>query len=565
MTKKTLLLFLLSFFIIFSAIKCFAQNLNDTEKEFQAFLDNYLKTAVPLNIKAGISHWDATATGNKEDYDKYEKYSLELIKLYSNKDDFAKLKKIKSSENINNPELKRELTIVYNLYAENQTDPALLEKMVKLSTKIEKTFYTYRGKYNGKEVSDNELLEVLAKEKNSNKRKEAWEAQKSVAKEVSNMIIELVKLRNESARSLGYNNYYEMSLILREQDQKEVLSIFDKLAKLTDEPFKKEKDMIDKKLSNMWLIDSKEMMPWHYQDFFFQEGPELGDTNLDSLFEDKDVTKIIQNYYKTLNLNSDNILKRSDLYERNKKYQHAYCTDIDRSGDVRIMCNMRNNAKWAGTLMHELGHAVYSYYYDPDLPYLLRDSAHIFTTEAIAMMIERNIYSSDWLINVLGADKNKVGKIVPILERNLRTEKLVFSRWSQVMVRFEKALYENPDQDLNKLWWDLVERYQFVKRPIDRNMHDWASKIHFTTAPCYYHNYLLGDLFASQLAYTISTKVMKKKSVKEISFVGNPEIGAFLISKVFYPGAKWEWNVMIKNATGQYLDPKFWVEEFVQK
>ena len=24
-------------------------------------------------------------------------------------------------------------------------------------------------------------------------------------------------------------------------------------------------------------------------------------------------------------------------------------------------------------------------------------------------------------------------------------------------------MYENPDQDLNKLWWDLVEKYQMAQ------------------------------------------------------------------------------------------------------
>ena len=42
----------------------------------------------------------------------------------------------------------------------------------------------------------------------------------------------------------------------------------------------------------------------------------------------------------------------------------------------------------------------------------------------------------------------------------LRYQLLIFSRWCQVMLRFEKGMYENPDQDLNKLWWDMAEKYQ---------------------------------------------------------------------------------------------------------
>jgi peptidyl-dipeptidase A len=71
------------------------------------------------------------------------------------------------------------------------------------------------------------------------------------------------------------------------------------------------------------------------------------------------------------------------------------------------------------------------------------------------------------------------------------------------MTRFERALYVDPEQDLNRLWWDLVERYQRVPRPDGRDEPDWASKIHIVSAPVYYHNYMLGELFASQLDHAI--------------------------------------------------------------
>ena len=58
----------------------------------------------------------------------------------------------------------------------------------------------------------------------------------------------------------------------------------------------------------------------------------------------------------------------------------------------------------------------------------------------------------------------------------------MFSRWCQVMLRFEKSMYENPDQDLNELWWDLEEKYQGIKRPEGRNEPDYASKIHIVTS-----------------------------------------------------------------------------------
>lgn len=39
-----------------------------------------------------------------------------------------------------------------------------------------------------------------------------------------------------------------------------------------------------------------------------------------------------------------------------------------------------------------------------------------------------------------------------IAAKPFRLQQLVFSRWAQVMYRFEKGMYENPDQDLNKAY-----------------------------------------------------------------------------------------------------------------
>src|SRR5207245_11429925 len=89
----------------------------------------------------------------------------------------------------------------------------------------------------------------------------------------------------------------------------------------------------------------------------------------------------------------------------------------------------------------------------------------------------------------------------------LRYELLIFSRWCQVMLRFEKGMYENPEKNLSDLWWGLVEKYQLVKRPEGRQAPDYASKIHIVSAPVYYHNYMMGQLFASQVHHAIARDV----------------------------------------------------------
>jgi peptidyl-dipeptidase A len=142
---------------------------------------------------------------------------------------------------------------------------------------------------------------------------------------------------------------------------------------------------------------------------------------------------------------------------------------------------------------------------------------------------------------------------------DLRLRMLVFSRWAQVMYRFEKSMYEDPHQDLNKLWWVTVEKYQNLKKPEGRNMPDWATKIHIALYPCYYHNYLLGECLASQFYSYVNTNISKNQS-----FAGEKAVGDYFRENVFKTGTRYYWNEMIERATGEKLTAKYYAKQFVR-
>jgi peptidyl-dipeptidase A len=164
-----------------------------------------------------------------------------------------------------------------------------------------------------------------------------------------------------------------------------------------------------------------------------------------------------------------------------------------------------------------------------------------------------------WMKDMGLIDSAVCGKITEVSHKALRLQMLVFSRWAQVMYRFEESMYDNPDQDLNQLWWNMVERYQLLARPEGRNMPDWATKIHIALYPCYYHNYLLGELLASQWHSYITANISGNPS-----FVGNKAIGDYLKKEVFRPGSKYYWNDMIERSTGEKLTAKYYAKQFVQ-
>lgn len=533
-------------------------------EELKKFIEEFESKAITAYKDYQLAYFDATISGKAEDYDKSSELQIKYNKIYTNKEDFALLKKIKESDSITDSLLKRQLDVLYRAYSKNQIDEKKLEEIIKLSTDIENRFSTFRAEVKGKRLTDNEIEEILKTSKDSKTLQETWMASKKIGKLVAEDIIKLVKMRNETARELGYSNYHEMSLKLSEQDPSEIDKIFDELYELTKEVFAQVKNEMDFFLSQRYNISPKDLMPWHYQNRYFQEAPKIYNVDLDGYYKDKDIVALTRNYYNGLGLNIDDVIQNSDLFEKEGKYQHAYCTDIDRNGDVRVVCNVKPNYNWMNTMLHEYGHAVYSKFIDRNLPWILREEVHTFTTEAIAMLFGRFASNPQWLVDVVGISESESYKIMDDSFKILKLEQLVFSRWAQVVYRFEKSMYENPEQDLNTLWWDLVEKYQLLKRPENRNEPDWASKIHIALYPAYYHNYLLGELLASQLSFYINRNIFNSDDPMQQSFNGKTEVGKYLKENIFDEGNKLYWNDLIEKATGEKLTAKYFAKQFIK-
>jgi peptidyl-dipeptidase A len=406
---------------------------------------------------------------------------------------------------------------------------------------------------------------VLRKSVDSAARRAVWEASKGVGPVIAPELKLLVGLRNRSARMLGFKDYHVMQLALGEQSQEQVLKLFDELDALTRAPFHTAKAELDAALASRYGIAVKDLRPWHYEDPFFQEAPVVSATDLDRIYKPLDILKLCRTFYAGIGLPIDDVLRRSDLYERAGKNPHAFTTDIDREGDVRVLANIVPNREWLATMLHELGHSVYSSKNIPhSLPWALRTEAHILTTEGVAMMWEKFADSAEWLaaMGVHVPDPQQFNATMGKLRRN---QLLIFSRWCQVMFRFEKELYGNPDQDLNRRWWELVEKYQEIRRPEARNAPDYASKIHIVIAPAYYHNYMLGQLFASQVHHAIAREVLHGADPATVIYVGNPAAGAFMKQKVFEPGRTLSWNELTRHATGEDLSAKAFAADFQSK
>jgi peptidyl-dipeptidase A len=296
-------------------------------------------------------------------------------------------------------------------------------------------------------------------------------------------------------------------------------------------------------------------------DPYFQEPPEDEGLDVDRYFRDRDLEALTLETYDSLGLDVRGVMAQSDLYGRAGKNQHAFCLSVGREYpyDVRVLANIRSDAYWMDTMLHEFGHAVYDRYINPRLPYFLRTIAHTCTTEAIALMMSSLSGDPGWLETVAGVPEEEVRGDLDALAARRRADRLVFTRWALVMFNFERELYADPEsEDLNALWWDLVERLQVVKRPPGRDEPDWAAKIHVAVAPVYYHNYVLGNLISAQLRNYLETHVTHGP------FYENEVAGRYLVEAFFGPGARETWQDTVLRATGESLDPGYFVNSLHQ-
>ena len=540
----------------------------ETTDRARQFVKDHEARLHKLDTAANLAWWDANTTGKDEDFDRKVKAQNRIDEALSDPKRFAELKDLKEHhKDIDDPITARAIDVLYLLYLEKQVDPDLLRKMVEKSNAVEKAFNVYRAKVDGKEMTDSEVRAVLKNSTDSARRKEVWEASKGVGAAVEADLKELVKLRNQAAKQLGFKNYHALQLYLNEQNGDQLLKLFDELDDLTRAPFAAAKAEIDAKLAANYKIKPDELMPWHYHDPFFQETPAVFAADLDAPYKKIDIVGLMRDFYNGIGLPVDRVIIKSDLYEKKGKSPHAFCTDIDREGDVRVLGNIKPNDYWASTMLHEFGHSVYSTNNNdiPEtLPYCLRMESHILTTEGVAMMFERMTKRAAFL-QKMGVEVKDPDAFDATGAKTLKYRLLIFSRWCQVMLRFEKSMYENPDQDLNKLWWDLVEKYQMVKRPPGRSAPDYASKIHIVTAPVYYHNYMMGELFASQLHHALAREVFKGGDPNEVVYAGEKAVGDFMKKKVFEPGRTLSWNELTKFATGEELNAKAFAEDFKAK
>ncbi len=438
----------------------------------------------------------------------------------------------------------------------HQVPASLREELIQLGVEIEQVYGTFRATFEGGPVNDGLLDQVLREEPREARRREAWLATRQVGDEVADRVRKLARLRNRQAHHLGFPTFHELALDAAELDPDWLMELLGELERRSTPVYAQIKRELDSDLQRQFGRD--DLQPWHYPERFLQHlPPDEHTASLDRHFPVQRIEAIAHSYFADLGLPIDDLWEASDMLPRKGKNQHAFSLPVEVPGDVRVLCNLVLGTRWMSTALHEFGHALYDRHVEPALPLMMRGAAHSLVTEGVAMFFGRLVYEPRWLDAVAGVPPG----LAEASAATLRTNQILFLRWAMVVVHFERALYAGPDGDLDAVWWDLVERFQGLRRPEGHTCADWAAKIHVACYPVYYQNYVLGELVASQLHGALSQRLGHSGDQAGALLAGRP-VGGFF-RELFAAGARHHWEETLRQITGSALSAGPYLRRFV--
>ncbi|MDC0610189.1 M3 family metallopeptidase [Vibrio sp.] len=376
-----------------------------------------------------------------------------------------------------------------------------------------------------------------------------------------NGFLDLVKLRNQFARSLGYESFFDYSVVKTEQmTSDELFSILDDFEVRTRDSHQKSLKMLADKKGQDALIG-------HNFAFSF-----AGDVmrELDPYVPFSKSLRRWMESFGRLNIDYSQAELTLDLLDRKGKYQNGFChgpiPSFYNQGEwVAAKVNFTSNAKpdqvgsgydGINTLFHEGGHAAHFANVKLNAPCFSQEFAptSMAYAETQSMFCDSLLTDADWL-KQYALDAN--GQAVPdsIIKKMIESRqpfKAYGERSILVVPYFERALYRLSDADLTP------ERVTQLAREMEQKILGLACSprpllaiphLLSDESACSYQGYLLAHMAVYQ------TRAYFTQQFGYLT--DNPEIGPLLAKHYWLRGNKVSHNATIESLTGEGFNAKY--------
>lgn len=378
---------------------------------------------------------------------------------------------------------------------------------------------------------------------------------------LNNGFIELVKLRNKFARSLGFDNFFDYSVVKTEHMTSDELFVI-------LEDF--EKQTCKTNLTSIQSLKGEKGADSIKGHNFYYSFAGDATRALDPYMPFSRSLRAWVESFGRLNIDYAGAELTLDLLDRKGKYQNGFChgpipSYNDNGQWVAAKVNFTSNAlpsqigsgySGINTLFHEGGHAAHFSNVAQNAPCFSQEFAptSMAYAETQSMFCDSLLSDADWL-KTYAKDKN--GQMVPddVIKTLIETKQPFFAygeRSIMVVPYFERALYELDDKDLTpqkitRLARDTEQKILGLAcspRPLLAIPHLLSDE-----SACSYQGYLLANMAVYQTRAYFTDKFGY--------LCDNPEIGPLLTKYYWNPGNSVSHNSGIKNLTGEGFNAKY--------
>ncbi len=552
-----------------------AQKVTAIKSQAQKFISEYTRQWNGLRTASSLAEWESNTrivAGDETNAKATIAAAEKLTAFTGKKENIEKAQHFLGFKKQLTPIQIKELERIVFLGAETpEIAGEIVKQLITAGTKQTEKLYGFDFKIDTNKVTTNKIDEILRSSDDLTERRKAWIASKEVGKELKDGLANLQSLRNATVKPLGFNSYFEYQVSEYDMKTEEMLKLVDDINQQLRPLYRELHTYARYELAKKYNAPVPDELPAEWlpnrwgQDWSAMV--EVEGLDIRGALKDKSpewIVKQAEQFYISLGWPAlpKTFWQKSSLYPlpsdaNYKKNNHASAWHMDNKVDVRSLMSVESNPEWYETTHHELGHIYYYMTYtNPTTPILLRNGANRAYHEAMGSLMGLASLQKPFLVGRGLVSKDaQVNQIQALLAEALNY--VVFIPFSAgTMPHFEHELYGKklPKDQYNRVWWELVRKYQGIVPPTTRGEEfcDACTKTHINDDAAQYYDYALSYVLLFQLHDHIATKILKQDP-HTTNYYGNKQVGDFLRT-LMRPGSSRDWRVLLKEKTGEELN-----------
>lgn len=375
--------------------------------------------------------------------------------------------------------------------------PEIMEdrvKEAKLSNEYQKLMGTAQIDFDGKKLNLSQMT-PYAQSPDRNVRRDAsmavsnWFSERQ--EEFDRIYDELVKIRHEIAKKLGFDSYLDIayrSFARTDWNREDAKNYRDLIAKYIVPVAQK---FYDEQKERIGIADFK----YYDVPFRFKSG------NPTPKGTEEELVKAAQEMYKELSSETEKFFNEMiesemmDLASKDGKAPGGYMTYIPTARLPFIFANFNGTSHDADVLTHEAGHAFQGYLVRDVYPGELREACmEIMETHSMSM----EYFTHPWMESFFKEDTEKY-------YYNHVVDSLQFLPYGASIDEFQEWVYDNPEatpKERNAKFREIEKKYSpHIDYADDKYQEEggrWQRQMHVYQSPFYYLDYTIAQLNAFQ-------------------------------------------------------------------